>query len=180
MNLSNLKITTERLLLVPIDMSYADIIFQEFTPEITTYMGPKSPDKIEETQEFITNSIEEMKAGTDIIVVILNKETKEFLGCSGMHRITTKTPETGIWIKKSAHGNKYGREAVTSLKEWTDKNFSYDHIIYPVDKDNVGSRKIAESLGGEIKAEQKVENMSGNILNEVIYWIYPKKVRNKK
>lgn len=37
-NIATIIIETERLLLVPITMQYAEEIFKEFTPEITTYM----------------------------------------------------------------------------------------------------------------------------------------------
>ncbi|MBU1445703.1 hypothetical protein KKD70_00370 [Patescibacteria group bacterium] len=50
---TNLTIETKNLLLQSITLEYKDEIFKEFTPEITTYMFPKSPEKIEETIEFI-------------------------------------------------------------------------------------------------------------------------------
>lgn len=56
-NLNTTTIETERLLLVPITMDYAEEIFKEFTPELTTYMLPKSPEKISETEDFIKGSM---------------------------------------------------------------------------------------------------------------------------
>lgn len=137
-------------------------------------MIPRSPYKIEDTLDFIHSAMEKIKKGEELQVVILLKETGEYLGGGGVMGLKTDTPEPGIWIKKSAHGHKYGREAeaVTALKEWLDKNSSNKYIKYPVDKRNISSRKIAESLGGIIKAEYKKENMSGNILDFVEYRIY--------
>lgn len=60
-NKGNITIETERLLLVPISMEYVQEIFKEFTPEITTYMFPKSPDAISETEKFIKDSIQKME-----------------------------------------------------------------------------------------------------------------------
>ncbi len=172
MDLSKTIITTDRLKLIPLSMEYADIIFKEFTEEITTYMFPRSPKKIAETIEYINSMKPKIKSGEELPVAILNKETGEFLGGGGVHNLKTDTPDFGIWIKKSAHGNKYGREAVTALKEWIDKNIPYTFLKYPVDKRNIPSRKIAESLSGIIKKEYKTTNLSGNILDEVEYWIY--------
>ena len=45
----------------------------------------------------------------------------------------------------------------------------FDYAIYPVDKANVASRKIPESLWGTVFAEKQVQTMSGDILDEVIY-----------
>jgi len=78
-------------------------------------------------------------------------------------------------IKKSAHGNKYGREAVRGLKEWIDDHMKYRYISYPVDRKNIPSRKIPESLGGIVEAEYEKESQSGNILDVVEYRIYPQK-----
>lgn len=173
MNLLKVLIESERLKLIPTSEEYAEDIFREFTEEITTYMYPKSAKKIDETLAFIKLSKEQMQKGEQLQVVILNKITGEFMGHGGISKLNTDTPELGIWIKKSAHGHKYGREAVKALKEWIDKNYSYKYIIYPVDKRNLPSRKIAESLGGIIEDEYKKENMQRNILDEVEYRIYP-------
>ena len=61
-NIANITIETERLLLVPITLHYAEEIFKEFTPEITTYMFPTSAENISETESFIQSSIEKMNA----------------------------------------------------------------------------------------------------------------------
>ena len=59
--INELTLQTERLLLVPIRMTYAEAIFKEFTPEITTYMFPKAAKVISETENFIKDSIEKME-----------------------------------------------------------------------------------------------------------------------
>lgn len=166
------KITTDRLEMEPVSLKYAEDIFREFTKEITIYMRPKPADTVEETIRYIQTQLPKIESCDELPVVITKKETKEFLGCGGIHKCKTKTPELGIWIKKSAHGSKYGREAVRGLKEWAEKNLDYEYLTYPVDKRNTPSRKIAESLGGVVKREYKKTNQSGNVLDEVEYWIY--------
>ena len=117
MKISNIQIETQRLLLKPISLDYKDDIFQEFTPEITIYLFSKAPDRIEETIEFIEGAIKKNNEGKAFQAVILDKSTGEFLGCAGLHRIDTQTPELGIWIKKSAHGNAFGEETIFALKK---------------------------------------------------------------
>jgi RimJ/RimL family protein N-acetyltransferase len=175
MDLLKVIIETDRLRLIPTSLEYASEIFKEFTTEITTYMYPKSPKEIRETEDFINASVQKMQNSEEFQIAILNKNTGEFLGHAGVTKLKTNTPELGIWIKQSAHGNKYGREAVKALKEWAENNLQYKYIIYPVDKRNIASRKIAESLGGAIEDEYQKQNMSGNILDEVEYRIYPQK-----
>ena len=89
-----------------------------------------------------------------------------------------KKPELGIWIKKSAHGNGYGKEAMVALKKWADKNLKYDYILYPVAQDNLASRKIPEFLGGKIEHEYDEETQNGVTLHFIEYRIYPNQLNS--
>lgn len=44
-----MSICSDRLIQKAISKEYANDIFREFTSEIALYMGPKPPEKIEET-----------------------------------------------------------------------------------------------------------------------------------
>lgn len=167
------EIHSKRLLLRPLSIDVKEMIFQEFTPEITTYMVPDPPKEIGETENFITSTVKKMSNGEEMVFVILKSENEEFLGLTGIHALNTKTPEFGIWLKKEAHGNGFGREAITALKEWIDKNVKYEYLLYPVDQENIPSRKIPESLGGVVHREYKKQTPSGKVLNTVEYRIYP-------
>lgn len=179
MNFFNIKIETARLLLVPIGLEHTEDIFNELTAEVTIYMYPKPADDISETEAWIKGARSTMGKGNNIQLVILEKATGEFLGCAGLHGVDKKSPEFGIWTKKSSHGNGYGREAITALFNWACENIDFDYILYPVDKRNVASRKIPESLGGKIKKEYKEKNLAGFELDEVEYHIYPPKAKKK-
>lgn len=173
MDTSNFNLETERLILKAITLDYSEDIFKEFTKEITTYMYPKPAENINETIDFIETSIEENKQGKNCQLVILKKENKEFIGCCGVHNINEKTPEFGIWIKKSAHGNGFGKEAVLALKEWSDTNLDYEYLLYPVVDENIASRKIPEALNGKLSREYDEKNMSGVTQRTLEYRIYP-------
>jgi [ribosomal protein S5]-alanine N-acetyltransferase len=175
MDTSYITIETKNLCLKGITLDYKDNIFREFTTEITTHMFPKSAERIEETIEFIEISIKENKDGSNFQIVILDKKSKDFLGCGGLHHIDRKTPELGIWIKKSAHGHGYGKEAMIALKEWADKNLDYEYILYPVVEENYPSRRIPEFLDGKVAREYDKINMSGKNLHLLEYRIYPPK-----
>lgn len=172
MNLLNTCIVTKGLKMVPVSTKYAESIFKEFTQEVTAYMFPKSPQTINETLAFIHQSQGELINGKTLNVTILDLQSGEFLGGGGINNVNTKTPELGIWIKKGSHGHKYGREAVIGLKEWAEKHLTYDYLRYPVDKRNIASRKIPESLGGIVDKEYKKMNQSGNELDMVEYLIH--------
>lgn len=166
------KIEGERILLSPISAKYREYIFQEFTDEITRLMFPATPNEIGEIDSFVELSIDGMKNKTDLVLVITNIENDEFLGVCGLHGSKQPNePELGIWLKKSAQSKHIGREAIKYLVIWVKENIAFNYLVYPVDKENIPSRKIAEFLGGKIFREEKKESMSGTVLNEVAYRI---------
>ena len=108
------------------------------------------------------------------MLAILAKDTDEFLGCCGLHgRENPREPELGIWLKKSAHGRGFGREAVAAVRDWAERHLIVDAFIYPVDRNNTASRKVAEALGGTIVRSELIKTMSGGELDAVVYKILP-------
>jgi ribosomal-protein-alanine N-acetyltransferase len=166
------EILGPRLVLKPVSSAYAAEIFQEFTPEITMYMMPRSPSHISETEHFIGLATAQRQNGTDLGFVILDKQSEEFLGVCGLHGThNSKQPEVGLWLKKAAHKKGFGRETVNVLKDWCEQALDVEGLVYPVDRRNLPSRRIPEALGGTIVDERKEINMSGNELDEVVYFI---------
>ncbi|WP_252179479.1 GNAT family N-acetyltransferase [Endozoicomonas sp. 4G] len=170
-DLQNISIVDRGLKLVSISDKYAKEIFCEFSEEVTRYMAPKPTENINETLDFISCSIEGMKAKQQLVLVITSLKD-EFLGCVALYcRGNACSPELGVWVKKTAHGNGYGRKVVSSLFQWASNTINFKYAIYPVDRRNIASRKIPESLGGVIFKEAKVTTESGNVLDEVVYQI---------
>lgn len=171
-------IPSGRVLLRPISERDTWQVFENFTAEVTRYMVPQPSDRVEDTVQFIRRSLTAMERGENLQLVIVDKASGEFLGGCGLHgKGTPRTPELGIWLKAAAHGNGYGREAITALVQWAEQNLLYDYLIYPVDRDNIPSRKIPETLGGEIFEETICARQDGGSLDIVVYRIYP---QNKK
>lgn len=175
---TSLNLISERIHLVPIHMKYAQDICKHFTAEITQFMWPSAPKTQAEINQHIISQQLEMKNGREISMIIIDKSIEEFFGYASIHQADSKTPELGIWLKKSAHGFHYGFEALDLLKKWAENNLIYDYIKYPVDKRNIASRKLAEKLGGEIKDEYVKTSESGNLLDEVEYHFIKKKSNN--
>jgi [ribosomal protein S5]-alanine N-acetyltransferase len=171
-DLLHIEIISERLHLIPILPAHDQDIFREFTSEITTHMFPKPAEDISETRAFIEESIYDMKSGYNLQLVILEKESGEFFGCCGLHGFeNAMIPEFGIWLKKSAHGFGYGKEAIHALYKWAKNNLNVDYFIYPVYRNNIPSRRIPESLGGMVIKEYIDKGLSGNTLDNVVYKI---------
>jgi RimJ/RimL family protein N-acetyltransferase len=161
-----------RLVLKKIALKYAEEIFKEFTPDITTYMVPSSSANLSETELVVAEACERVAAGTDLVFVILDKDSREFLGVCALHSTKRdREAEVGLWVKKAAQNRGLGREAVSVLKAWSEQNLLLDSFIYPVDRRNVRSRKIPETLGGRVVSERMMAKMGGGELDELIYLI---------
>ncbi len=168
------EICTERLSIRPISYEVAEDVFENLNLSVTRYMFPKPADRIEETQAFIARSQASKEVGAELVVSIHLLESGDFLGGAGLHcSDTPTTPELGIWLKTAAHGQGFGREAVVGLMKWAEENLEVEHFIYPVDRHNTPSRKIPETLGGEVIREQKKQNMLGNELDTLVFAIPP-------
>ncbi len=76
------------------------------------------------------------------------------------------SPELGLWLKESAHGQGFGREVVAALVEGGHATLGKGSFTYPVAIENVASRRIAESLHGEI-----VGNRTNPKYDSVVYRI---------
>jgi RimJ/RimL family protein N-acetyltransferase len=74
----------------------------------------------------------------------------ECLGMASLEDADSVSPELGLWLKESAHGQGFGREVVASLVEWGHASLGKQTFTYPVAVQNIASRRIAESLHGEI------------------------------
>jgi ribosomal-protein-alanine N-acetyltransferase len=170
--LNKVEIKTDNLILTPITEKHAQSIFEEFTDDITRYMYPKPSESIDGVKNFISSSLQGLEDGTNLQLVILKKATLEFLGCAGLHNVGRRDPELGLWIKKSAHGNSFGLEAITGIIKWARANIVFEYLKYPVDKRNIASRRIPERNDGIIRNEYKQLNEKGFELDEVEYWIY--------
>lgn len=161
MNFLDVVIETDRLKLVPIAHQYAGVIFSEFTEQVGRYLYVQPTGVFSDTEAFITKSLTDLDRKTDLQLVILGKETEEFLGCTGLHYVDTPTPEPGIWLKEAAQGNGYGFEVIAGLKRWADEYLKYEYLIYPADKENARSWMIAVRLGGVFDSEFQKANSRG-------------------
>ena len=140
----NIKIKTERLILKPISYDYIENIDTEMILNITRYMKLNSSEKIEDSKQIIQKSLEEMKKGNILQMVIIEKDSNEFIGLTGLYEINTVEPFLEIWTKKEARKKGYGLEAMNGLLEWAEKNIKFNNIYYSLRKKNIIKRKEPE------------------------------------
>lgn len=169
-----IKLETKHLILTPIQLSDAEAIFHLFTKEITKYMYPSPAEKIDDTIAFINHSMKLREENKEIVWVARLKYDDTFVGCMGLHSMDTDTPELGLWIQEGLFGKKLGLEGMTEIIRFAHEHFSHRYLIYPVDRRNMASRNIPETLGGIVRKTYHKTGNSGNELDIVEYWIYQK------
>jgi len=163
-----------RVALSPVTGDIAAEIRREYTPAVARYMIPAPSQDLGRVHEFIGASRANMAAGDELVLGIHRRATGEFIGVCGLHnRDGGDTPELGIWLKAGAWGERLGREAIHVLVAWAKAHLAFDYLVYPVDKANIASRRIAESLGGRLIRKRRRASMSGYMLNERVYRIDP-------
>ncbi len=114
LNLTNVSIHSPRLLLRSFTEVDAPESFASATPTLTRFMGWEPSPTLSAFAEVWREWLPRMAAGTDLHLAIRLRVSGEFVGMAGLHRIGEPGPEVGIWIKESAHGCGYGREAVAA------------------------------------------------------------------
>ncbi len=165
----DIQFSSDRLSYLVVNDSFKEDIFRELTPTVAKFLPFIPTGKIEDTQGFIDYSLGVLDQGTDITLVAVDKETKEFIGCCGIHDVNEESISLGIWLKESAFGKGYGQELITALETYVNENLTVDYLIYNVEKNNHGSIKIAEKLG-YIYHSDFVRNISEKkILNMLQY-----------
>ena len=161
MDLSNIKIETERLLLVSASREYASHIFSGYSDSVAIYMNYPPPNNLEILTERMIQREVEMKEGLILYLAVLLKTSGEFLGSFALEDLHQRNPEMGGWLKDEAQGKGFGKETIAALKKWADENLDYLYAKWPCAKENIASCKLAESLGGKITREYIKTNHIG-------------------
>jgi ribosomal-protein-alanine N-acetyltransferase len=168
---SDIRIKTDRLILKPVDEVYADDINTNFTAEVTRYMPFNPEGDRNDVLSFVGNSKNSLLNNTDLVMVAIDSD-KNFIGCCGIHNITSESIELGLWLKKNAQGIGLGTEIIVSLIQFIEEHFTFEYILYPVDEENTASKKIPKKLGFvPYKKYQKQKGLS-SYLNIVEYRKY--------
>ena len=114
-DLSQTLMTSARLTLRAFTEADAAESFAEANARIAKFMSWNPPASEGECKAIWQGLVSDMKAGKELSLVIRLTSTNEFIGRAGLHPTDATLLETGIWIKESAQGHGYGREAVAAV-----------------------------------------------------------------
>lgn len=98
----------------------------------------------------------------DLRLHIFLRETGDFIGSSGLHRIDWSIPkfEIGYWIDSRFSGKGYMTEAVKGITRFACQEFGAKRIEIKCDGLNLQSRAIPEKLGFVLEAILKNDDIA--------------------
>jgi RimJ/RimL family protein N-acetyltransferase len=157
-------IQSARLRLSQFQMMDAQDVFGCITPAIAKFMAWEPPSWI----EYVTRCEKRVQAPepNKFSFVVRRLDNRECLGMAALEDADSVSPELGLWLKESAHGQGFGREVVAALVEWGQSTLGKESFIYPVAVQNTASRRIAENLHGQI-----IGNRTNPKYDSVVYRI---------
>lgn len=162
---------TERLIIQPFTHAYLEDYYQEFTDEITQYQYPDSfPDR-EAANQLVSAFVADMERGEMLELVILTRDGA-FLGSLEVFGLREQTPEIGLWLKKSAHGQGYGYEALKAVIEALNATNKYLYYLYEADVRNTPSIRLAQKFQYQKDGCEEITTDSGKRLMLETYRIY--------
>jgi RimJ/RimL family protein N-acetyltransferase len=159
-----ITIQSPRLQLSQFQMTDAPEVFACITPAIARFMPWEPPT----WSEYFARCEKRAQAPdpNQFPFVIRRLDNRECLGMASFEDADSVSPEVGLWLKESAHGQGFGREVVAALVEWGNASLGKTSFIYPVAIQNIASRRIAEKLHGEI-----IGNRTNPKYDSVVYRI---------
>lgn len=100
----------------------------------------------------------------DLRLHIFNKDTGEFIGASGLHRMNWEIPkfEIGYWIDTRQSGKGYMTEAAEAISNFAFNSLHAKRVEIRCDEKNDRSRAIPERLGFTLEGILKNDDISAD------------------
>lgn len=117
---------------------------------------------LDETEANVREAHAEFLTRKDLRFHIFNKETGEFIGSTGLHRMNWSVPkfEIGYWIDTRQSGNGYIAEAVDALTDFAFDVLQARRVEIRCDEKNSKSRAIPEKLGFHLEGTLRHDDVS--------------------
>ncbi|WP_066308415.1 GNAT family N-acetyltransferase [Bacillus sp. FJAT-29814] len=162
------EITTERLIIrkpMPGDGKAVYQAIQASMAELKAWMPWAHR---EQTEDDVEANMREAHAKfltrEDLRLHIFNKETGEFIGSSGLHRINWDIPkfEIGYWIDTRHQGKGYITEATEAITNFAFIELNAKRVEIRCDSKNNRSKAVPERLGFQLEGILKNDGLSAD------------------
>jgi RimJ/RimL family protein N-acetyltransferase len=160
------EFTTERLLIrkpLPGDGKAVYEAMQASLNELKPWMPwAHTNQSVQDVEANIRDSIAKFITREDLRLHLFNKETGEFIGSSGLHRINWDIPkfEIGYWIDSRFTGRGYITESTDAITKFAFTELNAKRVEIRCDSKNIKSRAIPEKLGFTLEGILKYDSIS--------------------
>jgi len=132
------------------------------------------PPELEKTETSLRQAIADFVTRKDLRFHIYLRETGEFIGATGLHRIDWTIPkfEIGYWLDTKFEGKGYMTEAVMRLNQFAFEELGARRIEVRCDEENIKSQQVAERAGFHLEGTLKQDCLSNDgksLRNTCIY-----------
>lgn len=138
-------LTTERLILRPLEMSDAEDIFEHRSDDtVNIYLENFRHISMEETYAFITRVQNEITIGKTILWVITEKDNNKFIGTVCFWNISKEESkaETGYTLVSEFHKKGYMHEALSKIIDFGFNTMKLERIEAYTHENNEASSKL--------------------------------------
>lgn len=149
--------------------------------ELNKYMlWAKDKPTLEESKEVIKREsaawILNKKTNAELMFLIFDKNTNDFIGATGFHNIDWDVPcaETGYWIRKKYTRHGYMTEAINAVTRYGFEVLKLKRLAITCDIDNERSKKIPERLSYQLESLMKlsrIKPITGEVTDTLVYVI---------
>ncbi|WP_422122179.1 GNAT family N-acetyltransferase [Planococcus sp. X10-3] len=121
----------------------------------------KKPD-LKQIEANLIEAAADFQLRKDLRLHFFLKETGEFIGSSGLHRIDWEVRkfEIGYWVDNRFEGKGYVTEAVERITRFAFEELGANRVEIKCDPDNVRSRAVAERLDFKLEGILRNETIS--------------------
>ena len=138
--------------------------------------GP-SHAKPEDSEAFVRYARARYDRREDLPLAFFDRNTRRFLGGTGLHRIdwNVRAFEIGYWIRASAQGRGYVTETARLLTQMSFEVLEAKRVSITVAVPNTRSATVAERLGFTLEGtlRNSIKDANGNLHNRLVYGMTP-------
>jgi ribosomal-protein-serine acetyltransferase len=163
------RLETERLILrAPLlsgDGQAANEAIKESINELKSWLPfAQEVPAVEETEMNMREAYVKFLRRENFRFLIFHKETKEFIGSSGIQSINWDISkcEIGYWINTKFSGKGYMTEAIKELTNFGLNQLQFKRIEIKCESTNLKSRAIPEKLGFELEGILRNDDLSAD------------------
>ena len=114
------------------------------------------------TRKYCRDGARNYPLGADMPLLMLDRETGEILGGSGLHRIDWNIPavEIGYWLRHDKAGHGYVTESTLAVTAFAFDQLDARRVEIRCDAENLASRRVAERAGFPLESIRRRDHRS--------------------